>query len=500
MSAATAANRNLITAGVLFATTMSAIDTTVVNVSLPHMMAGLSASPEQITWVITSYIVAMAVTMPLSGWLIARLGVKPVLLLSVAGFTLASMLCGIASSLPEIVLFRIAQGVTAAPLLPAGQSVLIGINPPERLGRALAATAMSAMAAPAVGPVLGAWLTDQLSWRWCFYINLPFGVASILLILAFLPKGDLQPRKFDFLGYMSLALAIAAFQLMLDRGPSRDWLESPEVCIEAIVALAAFWVYVTHSLTAAHPLFSPGVARDRNFVTGSIFAFVGAVILYCTLTLTPIMMQGVMGYPVKEAGYLSMPRGVTMILTTFVVGRLDAVVDRRLMVSLGLSLIGLACWRMSHFDLTMNPGSIAIASALQGVGQGMTSVSLSTLAFATIGPSLRPDASAITTLLRNIAASISVATMQGLTAMNAQAMHDSLSAHLNTADPVVRSGLPASLWPGSAQGALALDAEVSRQATMVAYLNDFRLLMLIALVCAPLVLLLRRAPAATRSE
>jgi DHA2 family multidrug resistance protein len=220
----------------------------------------------------------------------------------------------------------------------------------------------------------------------------------------------------------------------------------------------------------------------------------GAVILYSTLTLTPLMMQGVLGYPVKEAGYLSMPRGVTMIVTTFVVGRLDAFVDRRLMVSLGLALIGLACWRMSHFDLAMSPGSIAIASALQGVGQGMTSVSLSTLAFATIGPTLRPDASAITTLLRNIAASISVASMQGLTAMNAQAMHASLSAHLDTADPVVRSGLPASLWPGSVQGVLALDAEISRQAMMVAYLDDFRLLMLIALLCAPLVLLLRRPP------
>lgn len=492
MTAVASASRGPITLGIMLATVMGALDTTIVNVALPHMLASLSASPEQITWVITSYIVATAVTTPISGWLAARVGLKPMLLISIVGFTATSILCGIATSLPEMVLFRVLQGVFAAPVMPLGQAVLLNINPPERFGRAMALFTMAAVVAPVVGPVVGGYLTDDLSWRWCFYINLPTGIGAFLLLWIFLPKEATAPRRFDFLGYGSLAVAVATFQLMLDRGPSQDWFASTEIWTWTLIAAAAFWIYVTHSLTAREPLFPPALIRDRNFVTATIFGFFFSVLMFSSLTLMPLMMQGVLGYSVLHSGVLSMPRGVVMLLILQIIGRFDAVIDRRLLVAFGLSLIVFGFWEMTKFDLSMTGREIVWATVLQGVGQGILFVPLATLSFATIDPSLRADASAMSNLLRNLGGSVGIAITQAVTATNSQAMHASLAAHVRPDDPVFRAGLPPYLSPDTVPGALALDAEITRQATMVAYVNDFRLLVVIGLLCIPLVLLLRQ--------
>jgi DHA2 family multidrug resistance protein len=492
MSAVSQASRGPITIGIMLATVMSALDTTIVNVALPHMLASLSASPEQITWVITSYIVAQAVAMPLSGWLAARLGLKTMLLISLGGFTAASVLCGLATSLPEMVLFRILQGLLAASLGPLGQTVLLNINPPERFGRAMALVTMGGVVAPVLGPVVGGYLTDDLSWRWCFYINVPTGIAAILLLWLFLPRETTNARRFDFLGYGSLALGIAAFQLLLDRGPTLDWFSAREIWIEAILAAGGLWVYVTHTLTAEHPLFDPALARDRNFVSSTVFGFFFTFVLYCSLTLLPIMMQGVLGYSVMHAGVISMPRGLIMLLVLQVMGRVDALLDRRLLVAIGLGFLVFSFWRMSQFDLSMTGESIVWATMIQGLGQGIIFVPLSTLGYATISPALRPDASAISNLMRNIGGSGGIAMVQALTAANIQRMHASLAAHIRLDDPVVRAALPSFLSPDSVQGAVALNAEITRQATMVAYVDDFRLMVFITLLCLPLVLLLRQ--------
>jgi DHA2 family multidrug resistance protein len=483
--------RGPITAGIMLATVMSSLDTTVVNIALPHLQGSLSASPEQITWVLTSYIVATAVTMPITGWLAARVGVKPLLIICVAGFTITSALCGVATSLPEMVIFRLLQGITAAPLAPLSQAVLFNINPPERYGRAMALFTMGAVAAPVVGPVVGGYLTDNLSWRWCFYINVPAGIGAIALIWMFLPKEAPQPRRFDFLGYGSLAIAVASFQLMLDRGPSRDWFGSPEICVEAVLAAVCFWVYVTHTLTTDRPLFDRALGRDRNFVVSLLFNFSFSLLIYCSLALMPLMMQGVMGYSVMVAGLVSMPRGVIMMAVLQVMGRLDSMFDRRILLAVGWCFLALGFVAMAGFDLSMGPGTIVAATALQGLGQGMIAVPMSTLAFATLDPALRADASSISNLMRFLSGSVGIAVMSALTASNSQTMHASLAEHARPDDPVVRAGLPPFLWPGSEGGAEALNAEITRQATMVAYVNDYHLMLWIALVSVPLILLFR---------
>jgi len=483
--------RKLITAGIMLATVMGSLDTTVVNVSLPHMQGSLSASPEQITWVLTSYMMATAVMVPISGWLAARVGMKSLLLIAIAGFTLTSVLCGIATSLPEMVIFRMLQGVMAAPMAPLAQAVLMNINPPERYGRAMALFTMGAMAAPVVGPVVGGYLTDDLSWRWCFYINLPVGIASMLLLWIFMPREAPKPRQFDFLGFGALAVAIASFQLMMDRGPSQDWFDSREICVEAILAAMGLWIFITHSLTAKHPLFDPALARDRNFVSTTIFTFFFSMVLFSSVALAPLLMQSVLGYPVLLAGIISMPRGVLMMAVLQVMGRVDTMFDRRLILAVGMAFIAFAFWRMSQFDLMMGTDTLLSATLIQGVGQGTCSVALTTLAFATLNPALRAEASAISNLLRFMGGSVGVALMQAMTGSTGQRAHAAFAGQITPGDPVITAALPPHMSPDTVQGALALNGEITHQAMMIAYLHDFRVMALLALATLPLLLLMR---------
>jgi DHA2 family multidrug resistance protein len=442
--------------------------------------------------------VAQAVTMPITGWLTARVGTKTLLLGSVSLFTLTSMLCGMASSLPQMVLFRALQGVAGAPLVPLSQAVLLNINPPERAGRAMATFSMAVVFAPIIGPLLGGYLTDQLSWRWCFYINLPTGIASLVLIWLFLPAEASRPRRFDFLGFAALAVALTSFQLMLDRGPSHDWFSSREICAEAVLAGAAFWVYLTHTVTAKHPLFHPDLARDRNFVLSTgLFVFY-TMLNMVSIALLPLMMQGVLGYPVILSGLVSAPRGLMVMLVLQAAGRLDSMFDRRLLVATGFAFVATGFWVMGHFDVTMAPRLIVAAASLQAMGQGLITVPLATLGFVTVRPELRPEASSIGSLLRMLGGSVGIAAMQAITLVNGQTMHASLAQHVRLDDPVVRAGLPAALSPDTVQGALRLNDEITRQATMVAYVDDFRLMALIALCAVPFMLAFARArPSAT---
>jgi DHA2 family multidrug resistance protein len=492
-------NRPLITFGLILSAFMNGLDATVANIALPHIQGNISASPEQITWVITSFFVAQAVTIPISGWLAARFGLKPMLLTCVLGFTATSVLCGMATSLPELVLFRALQGMVAAPLMPIAQAVIININPPERLGRATATFTMAAVVAPAIGPVLGGFLTEEWSWRWCFYINVPAGALSMALIYVFLPAAPPQPRRFDFLGFVTLGIGIAALQLMLDRGTTLDWFSSTEICVEAAIAGTALWLYLAHTLTSRHALFPTTLLRDRNFQTSAVFGFFFSSLTFTSFALMPLMMQGVLGYSAIHAGMLSMPRGVVMFVILQFMGRVDALVDRRILITIGLSFFVLTFWQMSQFDLSMDGNSIVWATVLQGIGQGILFVPLSTLGFLTIPPDVRADAAAATSFIRNIGGSISVAVIQAMTVANTQTMHASLAAHVGREVAEAQS-LPPYFSPDTTAGAMALNAEISRQALMVAYIDDFRLLSLIALLSLPLVLLIRQPKKRTKDE
>jgi DHA2 family multidrug resistance protein len=488
-----ARNRVAITVSIMLATVMNSLDTTIANVALPHMQGSVSASPEQITWVLTSYIVSAAIMTPLSGWLADRVGRKRIFLLSIGGFTAASMLCGIATSLPEIVIFRVLQGVFGAALIPLSQAVLLDINPPEKHGQAMAIWGAGAILGPILGPALGGYFTENFSWRWCFYINLPIGILAFLGVLFFISGDRLRAaKKFDFLGFGMLTLFIAAFQMVLDRGPSQDWFQSREIWTETILAVVGLWIFVVHTMTTDHPFFDKALIRDRNFVTASVFGFFVGILLFSTMALLPPMMQTLLGYPVLTSGLVSMPRGLGSFVAMFFVGRMIGKVDTRLILFAGLLISVGALMQMINFDLSMSVWPFITSGIVQGLGVGLLFVPLSTLAFATIPPHLRPEGSSVYTLVRNLGSSVGISIMNALVVANTQTMHASLAAKVVTSDPVVRATLPRMLDPATAAGITSLNREITRQASMVAYVDDFRLMLIITIACMPMLLLMRK--------
>lgn len=485
-------NRLPITISIMLATTMNSLDMTIANVALPHIQGSVSASQEQIAWVLTSYIVAAALATPLTGWLSDRLGRKHLFLISIAGFTLASLACGAANSLEEMVIFRLLQGLFGAPLIPLSQAVLLDINPPEKHGQAMSIWGAGTMLGPIFGPALGGWLTEQFSWRWVFLINLPVGIIALVGVWLFIEnEKNRRLKPFDFLGYGGLLMFVGGLQMMLDRGPALDWFYSIEVWIEALIAAAGLWVFVAHTLTAEHPFFDRRLARDRNFVAASFCMFAVSLLLFSTMALLPPMLQGLMGYPVLTSGVVMMPRGIGSFIAMFLVGRLVGKVDTRLILlaALGLSAFGL--WQMTQFDLAMDDRLLITSGFIQGFGIGLFFTPLSTLAFATIAPELRAEGSSVYMLIRSIGSSAGISMMQALMVTNTQAMHSSMAARVIPSDPVVAADLGSRFDLSSIAGLEAVNGEITRQATMVAMINDFRLMFVLTLLCLPLLLLLR---------
>ena len=313
----------LITLSVMAATIMQALDTTIANVALPRMQGTLSATQDEMGWVLTSYIVAAAITIPLTGWLAGQFGRRRVFLISIFIFTVASALCGLAVSLPQIVLFRFLQGVGGAALVPLSQAVLFDINPPKDFGRAMAIWGIGVTMGPILGPALGGWLTENYTWRWVFYINLPIGILAFVGLYFTLPENrNAQGSRFDFFGFISLSVFITALQLMLDRGQLLDWFSSREITTEAIVAGVALYLFLVHTFSYAKPFLNPHLFQDRNFVASNIFIFVVGVVLFATLALVPPLLQNQMQYPVVLTGLVTAPRGAGTMIAMIVVGRL----------------------------------------------------------------------------------------------------------------------------------------------------------------------------------
>jgi len=487
------AKRGPLTVALMLATMMISIDTTIANVALPHMQGSVSASQDQITWVLTSYIVATAIATPLTGWLSYRIGRKSLFLVSIAGFTVASMLCGVATSLFEIVLFRLLQGVFGAAVMPLSQAVVLDTYRQEELGRVMSLWGMGAMLGPISGPLVGGWLTDNFSWRWVFFINLPIGLLALVAIWAFM-SNDSRPRgrAFDFVGYAALVLFIGGLQLMLDRGPTQDWFSSPEIVAEAIVAGLGLYLFIVQMLTADQPFFDPSLARDWNFVSCNLFAFLIASVLFSTMSLQPPLMQNLMGYSVMGAGLIMMPRGVGTFVAMFVVGRVLGRLDIRVIIITGLMALAIAFFQMSHFDLSMSEGPFFTSGLFQGFGVGFVFVPLSVVAFANVAPAVRADGTTIFTLVRSIGSSIGIALMQAVHTRQAAVSHADLAAEVQPSNPVMTAGLPAWMSPGSPLGLQALNREITRQAEMVAYVDVFRLMLILTIAVMPMLFLMRR--------
>ena len=486
------AHRGLITVSVMLATIMQALDTTIANVALPHMQGSLQAAQDQITWVLTSYIVAAAIATPLTGWLTGRYGRRAVFLASIVGFTVASALCGMAGSLWQIVLARLLQGLFGAALVPLSQAVLLDINPREKVGQAMAVWGAGIMIGPILGPMLGGWLTEAYDWRWVFYINLPVGLLAWWGLWRYLPESKPGGERLDIFGFATLSIAIGALQLFLDRGQQLDWFGSAEIMLEAAIAVAAFAFFVAHTWTATGvSFFDRALLKDRNFVTGLFFAFIVGMILYGTMALLPTFLQSLMDYPVVYTGIVTAPRGIGTMLAMMLVGRILQKVDVRLVMGVGFALIAVALWQMTGMTLQMDSRLVIVSGFIQGLGVGFTFVPLSTAAFATLPARLRHDGTPVFSLLRNIGASVGISIVQALLAVNAAGAHERLSEFISSSNPVLGT-LPPALDPSTAAGLELLNGEVTRQATLIAYLGDFRVMMAMAIVAIPLLLLMRR--------
>jgi len=507
MSAATgaaapdAAHRGFVTLSVMLATIMQALDTTIANVALPHMQGTMGATLDQIAWVLTSYIVAAAIFMPLTGFLSARLGRKRIFMWSVAGFTVTSMLCGAAQSLNQIVVFRLLQGIFGASLVPLSQSVLLDAYPRERHGPAMAMWGVGVMLGPILGPSLGGWLTEYYSWRWVFYINLPFGLLAWFGLSAYVRETPIdRSRRFDLLGFALLSLGIGALQMMLDRGESLDWFASTEVMIEAMLAGLALYLFLAHMFTHEHPFIEPALFTDRNFSVGLLFIFIIGVILLATMALLPPFMQNLMGYPVLDVGYLLAPRGVGTMLAMIMVGRLSGKVDARYSILLGLMLTSLSLWDMTGFTTDVSGWDIVRTGVTQGLGLGFIFVPLTTITFSTLAQRFRNEGTALFSLVRNIGSSIGISVVITYLSQRTQANHAALADYVNPFSLPLRQAVESGAYNlVTPQGLAAIDAEVTRQAATLAYLQDFRLMMFITLAAIPLIVLLR-APAGRAPE
>jgi len=486
----------MIVVSVMLATIMTSLDTTIANVALPHMAGSVSASADQITWVLTSYIIATAITIPTTGWLTARLGRKQVFLISIIGFTIASALCGAAQNLEQIVLFRVLQGIFGAAMMPLSQSVVLDYFTLEERGPVMAVWGMGVMVAPILGPVLGGWLTDDFSWRWVFYINLPVGVLCVLGVWTFLHDGDsVRPRPFDFMGFGLLSLSLAALQLFLDRGQGNDWFNSSEIVIEASISGVAFILFTIHTFTAERPFLPVALLGDRNFVAATILGLAIGLLVFSVLALLPPMTESLLGYPVITTGLVTAPRGIGSLISMYLTGRLIGRADTRLLIVIGLVMFAAAFFGMSHFSLLMNSTSIAWTGFVQGLGSGFVFIPMSNLAFATLAPHLRADGASVFTLVRNIGNSAGISIMQALFTQNASVVHSRLVEPLRPDNPLARAPFltpPYSLSEPS--GMAALDGAVTRQAAMVAYVDVFHLMFLVTLAIIPLVFLFREQP------
>ncbi len=485
------ATKKIITFAVMLATIIQVLDTTIANVALPHMMGSLMPTQDPVSWILTSDIVASAIMTLPTGWLAGRYGRKTIMLMSVAGFTISSMLCGMATSLEQMVVFRVMQGIFGAALVPLSQSTLLDINERKDHPKAMAVWGMGVMIGPIVGPSLGGYLTEYYSWRYVFYINLPLGVLSCLALMIYLPQGKRLDRPFDMIGFLTLSLCIACLQLIMDRGETKDWLASTEIQLYIALMLSAVWMYVVHTMRTSHPFLSPGMLRDRNLQLGLFFIFIVGMVLLATMALLPPFMQNLMGYSVMDVGMILAPRGFGTLIAMTIVSRVANKLDQRKLILGGLLLTAYALYLMCEFSTFVPARNIITTGVIQGLGLGFVFIPLSGTTYTTLDQKYRAEAASLFSLIRNMGSSIGVSIAFTLLTRNTATMHSYMVEAIT--NEKVRLDLPVSLdmvSPGAAGILRLADFQITRQAMTVAYIDDFRLMMWVVLALVPLVFVL----------
>jgi MFS transporter, DHA2 family, multidrug resistance protein len=494
--------RNMVTICAMTATIMQALDTTIANVALPYMQGSLSASQDQINWVLTSYIVAAAIMTAPVGWIANRFGRKRIFIICSAGFTFASVLCGLAQDINQMVLFRLLQGMFGAALVPLSQAVMLDSYSLQERAKAMSIWGMGVMMGPIMGPSLGAWLTETYSWHWVFFVNLPFGIFTVLGLMVFMDetKKNLELR-FDWFGFAALAIGIGAMQVALDRGEQLGWLESNEIIAEIIVSIAGFYYFFAHSFTTAKPFIQFAIFKDRNFVGGCVFMAVMGLVLFSTMALSSPYLQNVIGYPIITAGLLLATRGCGTFVAMMLVGRLMRYIEARALIISGLSLMAGSLFFMTGWTDQTGVPEIVVLSIVQGFGLGLVFVPLSTVAFLTLPNHLRTDGTSMLTLMRNVASSIGISVVIAQLTEGSRRVYAILSQHINPFNhalqmPDVRGMIDL----GSDTGRAMADAMVNLQSQIIAFSLDYQLVMIVTACAIPLAIMIGSTKAALRKQ
>ncbi len=481
----------LITLPLMVAMTLVAIDMTIANVALPHMQAALNASQEQILWVLTTYLVAGAIATPLSGWLANRYGRKLVMISSIAGFTVASILCGAANDIGTMCVARALQGASGASLIPIGQAVLLDINPPEQIAKAMTIFSIGSMVGPIIAPTLGGYLTDAISWRWVFFINIPFGVVAFVGMSIFMFESKAQsPPRFDLFGFIVVSVALASFQLMIDRGEHLDWFESREITIYALIAGTTAYLAIVHTMTTKNSFLAPALYKDRNFTVGSLLGIFVGIALMATIPLIVVMTQTLLGYSAFRTGMVGMPRAIGTVVAMIAINRVVNHVDKRVLMMAGLALNAWSIALYAQLDLYTDQWGLIFAGVIQGFAGGMMFLPLSVMVFSTMKPELRNDGAAMFSLTRSIGNAIGIALLQRELIHYSADTRNRLNEGIRPDNPAIQYANPDFDF-GSAAEVAGMNAEVSRQAAMVGNVEVYWLVVFLSIAMIPLVLLMR---------
>ncbi len=494
--------RNMVTICAMTATIMQALDTTIANVALPYMQGTLSASQDQINWVLTSYIVAAAIMTAPVGWIANRFGRKKIFIICSAGFTIASVMCGLAQDITQMVLFRLLQGVFGAALVPLSQAVMLDSYALHERAKAMSIWGMGVMMGPIMGPSLGAWLTETYSWHWVFFVNIPFGILTVLGLLAFMDETKTNTElRFDWFGFGALAVGIGAMQIALDRGEQLAWFESKEIITETIISIVGFYYFFAHSLTTPKPFIQFAIFRDRNFISGCVFMAVMGLVLFSTMALSSPYLQNVIGYPIITAGLLLATRGCGTFVAMMLVGRLMKYIEARTLIFSGLSLMALSLFFMTGWTDQTSVPSIIVWSIAQGFGLGLVFVPLSTVAFLTLPGHLRTDGTSMLTLVRNVASSIGISVVIAELTEGGRRSYAILNEHVTPFNSAMQMPDVARLIDmNTDMGRAMMDSILQLQAQIIAFSRDYQLVMVVTLCAIPLAIMIGSTKAALRKQ
>ena len=480
--------RALITVTLMAGPVMQVLDSSMLSISLKHMQGSLSAAQDQIAWVLTSYLIAVAVATPLWGALTEKFSRKALFLFGMAGFTVTSALCGFADSLTEMLVYRTVQGVFGAALVPLSQAALYDVYDRKDYGMALSWWGIGLMFGPILGPTLGGYVTEWYSWRWAFFINVPVGIVGLMLTVWLLPKSPARRRRpFNYFAFATLALCLAALQFVLDRGTRMDWLESNVIVALSCVAAAAFWLFMANSIFSKNPFVDPALLANRNFTIGLVLRAMFGVILFGTLILIPPFLQNVAGYPLIESGLIMAPRGIATMVSAFIVGRLVSRMDPRPLMAAGLALTAASVWGMSTLTPSATASWVIALNCLQGFGVAAIFIPLNTVAFATMGPDQRDQGASFFALFGNIGRSVGIAVLSSYLVSQSQSNRAWLTEYASPFNPFYTHMTTPESWAlGTQAGLAAVENTISFQASFLAYIFDFQLLAVILFCCLPL--------------